>query len=125
MHKVKTFSVLMLSAALSLGMGSVLADNHKKAMADTAKVAMKKMDPQAAKAAEAIKMADAARKKAGSVKGEWRDTGSMIKSAQEAADAGKYDEAIKLANKAKMQGERGYEQAVAQKELRMPAYIKY
>ena len=124
MHKAKTFSVLILSAALSLGMGSALADGHKKAMADTAKTAMKKMDPKAAKAAEAIKMADAARKKAGSVKGEWRDTGKMIKAAKKAAEAGDYDKAIKTANKAKMQGERGYEQAVAQKELRMPAYIK-
>lgn len=33
----------------------------------------------------------------------WRDTGKMIKKAKEAEKKGEYDDAVKLANKAKMQ----------------------
>ena len=74
---------------------------------------------------EAIAAAVAAAKKANSVKGEWRDTGKMIKKAQDAAKKGDHAGAIKLAKKAQDQGELGYKQAVSQKDLKMPSYLKY
>lgn len=73
----------------------------------------------------AIAAAEAARKKAGSVAGEWRDTAKFIKQAKSAAKSKNYAKAVKLANKARSEGELGYKQAVAQKELRMPSYLKY
>lgn len=77
-----------------------------------------------ASAAAAISAADDARKKAASVDGEWRDTGKLIKKAKQAASKGDFNKAVKLANKAQRQGKHGYEQAVAQKDLKMPSYLK-
>ena len=73
----------------------------------------------------AIAAAEAARKKANSVDGEWRDTAKFIKQAKGAAKSKDYAKAVKLATKAREQGELGYKQAVSQKELRMPSYLKY
>ncbi len=73
-----------------------------------------KMD---AKAASAISAAVAAKKKAASVGGEWRDIGKMIKQAEKLAKEGKTEKAIKLAETAKKQGELGYEQMVSQKNV--------
>ena len=72
-----------------------------------------------------ITEAEKARKKAASVDGEWRDTGKMIKQAQAALKEGKLQVAADLAQQAKAQGELGYDQAVSQKELRMPSFFKY
>ena len=68
--------------------------------------------------------AEAARKKAASVGGEWRDTGKFLKQAEEAAGKEDYATAVKLAKKAKFEGEAGYEQAMAQQTLVMPSYLK-
>ncbi|NNF96770.1 MAG: SoxXA-binding protein, partial [Halobacteria archaeon] len=38
---------------------------------------------------------------------------------------GEYDKAVKLAKKAEDEALLGYEQAVSQKELRIPSYLKY
>lgn len=73
----------------------------------------KSMDTGAATAA--ISAAKAARSKAASVGGEWRDTGKMIKKAEKLAKEGKGDEAVKLAKAAELQGNAGYEQAMGQK----------
>ena len=73
----------------------------------------------------AIAAADAARKKASSVGGEWRDTGKMIKKAKGAVKSKDYATAVKLAVKAREQGEMGYEQAISQKNLSLPPYLKY
>ncbi len=100
-------------AAIFLG-GPVLAANNKQVAAG----------PKAMEAIKAINAAEAARSKAKSVDGEWRDTGKMIKKAKAAVEKGAYDEAIKLAQKAKEQGELGYSQAVSQHELRIPSYLK-
>lgn len=72
----------------------------------------------------AYEAADKARKEAAAVNGEWRDTGKMLKQSKKAADAGDMDKAIKLATKAKAQGEAGYQQAKSQqgKDL-TPAYL--
>ncbi len=71
-------------------------------------------DAAAAKAA--ISAAEAALKKARSVDGEWRDAKKkMVKKAKAAASKGDFKKAIKLAKKAKFQGEMGYKQAEEQK----------
>jgi rhodanese-related sulfurtransferase len=71
----------------------------------------------------AIAAADAARKKAASVGGEWRDTGKMLKEATGLLDTKQYSKAIELADKAKRQGELGYEQAMSQKDAGFPDYM--
>ena len=73
----------------------------------------------AASANSAIEAAEAALDKARSVDGEWRDAKSkMIKGAKEAAAKGDFEKAIKLANKAKFEGEMGYAQAMEQKDAK-------
>lgn len=67
-------------------------------------------------AESAIAAAKAAVKKAASVGGEWRDSGKIIKQAEEALKKGDEAGAIKLANKARRQGELGYAQALAEQE---------
>lgn len=81
--------------------------------------------PTKDQAAAAIQAADAARKKAASVDGEWRDTGKMIKEAQAALEAGELAEAVRLADQAKAQGELGYEQATSQINVNMRSYLNY
>ena len=77
----------------------------------------------AAEAETAIAAAEAARKKADAVGGEWRDTAKMIKDAGEQLKSGQFDAAVKLANKAKQQGELGYAQAISQKGATFPSYV--
>lgn len=62
----------------------------------------------------ALSAAKASQKKAASVGGEWRDTGKILKKAAAAAAEGDYATATKLANKAKAQGDIGYQQALEQ-----------
>ena len=63
----------------------------------------------AAAAKSAIEAAEASLKKARSVEGEWRDAKKkMVKKAKAAASKGEFEKAIKLANKAKFEGEMGY-----------------
>jgi len=81
-------------------------------------------DDKAAEFAAAMEKADASRKKASSVGGEWRDTGKLIKKAKAAAKKGDYDKALKLANTAYRQGELGYKQAMSQKDVKMSDFIK-
>jgi len=67
--------------------------------------------------AAAIKDAEAAIKKSKSVGGEWRDANKKIlKKAKAAAAKGDDKTALKLAKKAKFQGEMGYEQAKGQEK---------
>ncbi|MDH3354395.1 MAG: hypothetical protein OEL79_04190 [Chromatiales bacterium] len=73
----------------------------------------------------AITAADAARKKAKKVGGEWSNTGKMIKQAKGAAKKKDFAKAVKIANKAREEGELGYEQAASQSELHLPSYLKY
>ena len=78
----------------------------------------------AAQFKQAIEKAEAAKKKAASVKGEWRDTGKIIKKAKAAAKKGDYGKAIKLAHTAYRQGELGHQQAVEQKNAGFPSYMR-
>ncbi|MCM8857708.1 MAG: SoxXA-binding protein [Candidatus Thiodiazotropha sp.] len=82
-------------------------------------------DTSAAKVQKLIEAADAARKQAASVGGEWRDTGKMIKKAKTLMKKGDLVKAAKLANKAAKQGHLGYEQAMSQATLKMPSYLHY
>jgi hypothetical protein len=83
------------------------------------------VDSDAAKQAEeAIAAAEAARKKASSVGGEWRDTGKFIKEAEDLAKSGDFAAAIALADKARRQGEMGYEQAIREQGATFPTYVK-
>ena len=63
----------------------------------------------------AIKEAEEAIKKSGSVGGEWRDASSkLLKKAKAAAAKGDDKAALKMAKKAKFQGEMGFQQAKEQ-----------
>lgn len=61
-----------------------------------------------------LKEATASVKKAGSMGGEWRDSGKLLDKAQAAAKAGDVEKAIKLLKKAKDEGDLGYAQASSQ-----------
>ena len=104
---------LIRSAVLAIAVGIFLAGAVQAAEKD-----------QAAEFKAAVEKADASRKKAASVGGEWRDTGKMIKKAKAAAEKGDYKKALKLANTAYRQGELGYKQAMSQKGVGFPAYMK-
>jgi TPR repeat protein len=109
MHKRLLLLITLLTGIFFAGMTTtVLAD-----------------EDSAAKAQKLIDAAEAARKEAASVDGEWRDTGKMIKKAKGLLKKGDYVAAAKLANEAAKQGHLGYEQAVSQKELTMPSYLHY
>jgi ParB-like chromosome segregation protein Spo0J len=109
MHKRKVFSLSLLAGILCCGMTTI-------ALGD---------EVSAAKVQKLIDAADAARKQAAEVGGEWRDTSKMIKKAKDLLKKGEFVEAAKLANKAAKQGHLGYEQAVSQKTLKLPSYLDY
>jgi len=69
--------------------------------------------------------ADAARKKAASVAGEWRDIKKIMKKAKKAAKAGKASKCLKLATKARRQGEIGYAQALLERGQKTSAASIY
>jgi hypothetical protein len=82
------------------------------------------VDTDSAKAAEAaMAAAEEARKKAASVGGEWRDTAKFIKEAQDLVKAGDFAAATALADKARRQGELGYDQAMREKGAGFPDYV--
>ena len=72
----------------------------------------------------ALAAANAEVKKAKAVNGAWRDMGKFLKQADEAAKAGDYAKAIKLADKVKFQAKMGQEQAAAEANVGNPAYLK-
>ena len=59
----------------------------------------------------AYEAGEAARKAAAALGFEWRDTKKMLRLAKKLAEKGEYGRAIKLADKAKRQGEQGVVQA--------------
>ena len=71
----------------------------------------------------ALTAAKAEQKKAAANGAEWRDTGKMIKEAEEAAAAGDYDKAQSLADKAAAQGRIAQEQAMGQVNVGNPDYL--
>ncbi|MCG8004328.1 MAG: SoxXA-binding protein [Candidatus Thiodiazotropha lotti] len=109
MHKRKVLKFSLLAGILCSSMTTL-------ALAD---------EVSTAKVQKLIDAADAARKQAAEVGGEWRDTGKMIKKAKGLLKKGDFVAAAKLANKAAKQGHLGYEQAMSQKELKLPSYLHY
>jgi hypothetical protein len=79
--------------------------------------------PDPSQAQASIEAAEAARRRADSVGGEWRDTAAMIEQARTLAAAGRYTAAVALANDAKRQGELGYDQALGEQHADFPAYV--
>ena len=97
----------MMAVVLGLGVGcaSTQQEQQEEPTGNKAPVAK---GPSACE--KALSLADAARKKAASVGGEWRDTKKIMKQAKKAGG----DKCVKLANKARRQGEIGYAQALAE-----------
>jgi starvation-inducible outer membrane lipoprotein len=81
--------IILLAAAAALVLG---------ACASTSSQTYNKND-----AMSSIMAAEHETARASNVGYEWRDTGKIIKQAQEAMKQGQYDKAVKLANKAKQQ----------------------
>lgn len=71
-----------------------------------------------------IKKAEVARQRAASVSGEWRDTEKLIQQAKNSVQENNFANALILANQAYHQGELGYQQAMRQKNLDFPAYLR-
>lgn len=71
----------------------------------------------------ALAEAEAARKEAAAVGGEWRDTGKLIKQAEQAAAKGDFEQATQLAERAAFQGRMGKQQAAEQAKVGNPSYL--
>ncbi|MEJ2575811.1 MAG: SoxXA-binding protein [Gammaproteobacteria bacterium] len=76
-----------------------------------------------AAAEQAIAEAKSALETASAADGAWRDTGKMIKAAEEAVAAGDFDKALKTAEQAKFQGIMGTQQANEQANVGNPDYL--
>jgi nucleoid-associated protein YgaU len=118
--KMKTIKLLKLAGAavvvMSVAAGCASTQNQNQQEPKKPEPAPEvKKGPSAGE--KACAAAEAARKKAKSVGGEWRDTGKIIKKGLAALKAGDEAKAIKLCEQARRQGELGYAQALAQKAL--------
>lgn len=109
MKRVQRWAALALAFSLLAGSATLMAGEMKA---------------DAAMASDAIAKAEASRKKAASVNGEWRDTGKFIKNAKKAAEDGDYAKAVRLAKKAENEGNLGYQQQVSQDKLEIPSYLQ-
>lgn len=105
----KTIATILIVGLLSYACTAISGGSAKSVATSETAQAATEQDYQSALAA-----ARAAQKKAGSVDGEWRDTSKLLKQAETAAKSGDHSKAVKLANKAKLQGEQGYRQALDQ-----------
>jgi len=113
---LKNLGMMAIAVTVAAGCASTQQEQQQaKPAAAKAEKKMEKKGPSAA--ALAIAAAEAARKKAASVGGEWRDTGKLIKKAKKALKAGDEAKALKLANKARIQGELGYAKILSEREL--------
>lgn len=64
----------------------------------------------------AYAQAEEAQAQAASASGEWRDVGKLMQAAKKAAAAGEVERALELAAEARLHGELGYQQAIAQRQ---------
>lgn len=99
----KYIGILVLSAGMSVGCAQM---SQKSAKAEVSPAA-----------ASAIADAEKAIGKAKSLDWVWRDTGKILKKAKKAAQAGKDDQAIKLANEAKKQAQLAVEQYYVEQKM--------
>jgi len=97
-HSLKLAALLVLAISLTVGCASTTEGVGQDDAA--AAIAAAKKANSDAKAAEY----------------EWRDTGKLIKKAEKAMADGKYDEAVKLANKARRQAENAIKQKNSEME---------
>jgi len=102
-------NIAMMAVVLAVGAGCASTQQEQKEEPKAKATAPAPKGPSACE--KALAAADAARKKAASVGGEWRDTKKIMKKAKKAGG----DECVKLANKARRQGEIGYAQALAER----------
>ncbi|MGD9000531.1 MAG: LysM peptidoglycan-binding domain-containing protein [Granulosicoccaceae bacterium] len=113
---MKTIKLLkfagMAVVVMSVAAGCASTQQQQQAPKKAEPAPEVKKGPSAAE--QACAAAEAARKKAKSVGGEWRDTGKIIKKAEAAMKAGDDAKAIKLCDQARRQGELGYAQALAE-----------
>jgi hypothetical protein len=72
----------------------------------------------------AYSKAEAANKKAGAMRNQWTTTASELKAAKKAADAGKFDEAVKHAEHAEALANASIAQAEEQKKLWADAVVR-
>ena len=72
----------------------------------------------------ALAKAEAANKQAHALKNEWTTTATALKAAKAAADAGKFDEAVKLAQQAEALANGSIAQAKEQEKLWPEAVIR-
>ena len=98
----KLFMMMLIVLGLTVGCASTPDEDTTSAAADQAT------------AEQAIADAKSANAEAKAMGAEWRDTGDMIKQAEEALAAGDYAKAIELANKAKRQAENAMKQSKAE-----------
>lgn len=128
--KKSLMTAAALGAAVSLVALSGCASNDMNKTMETAKtMAMPKAAPvtavtgSAAAYEAALSAAKAEQKKAAAVGGEWRDTGKVLKKAEEAAAAGDYAKATNLADRARFESEMGQQQAAEQVNVGNPGYL--
>ena len=110
---------MTLKGALLIGLGAWMGMGMGMAV-----VAQADGAPSAETVQHAITAAEAARKEAAAVGGEWRDTAELIQQAATAAKAGDLPQALALAEEARREGEAGRAQMMAQQELPLPSYLK-
>lgn len=77
-----------------------------------------------AEADKAVADAKAAGELAKAAGGEWRDTAKILEDAEKALGAGEFEQAVKLAGKAKFQYEAAAAQAEAEQGVGNPGYLK-
>lgn len=100
-QSLKLATLLVLTIGLTVGCASTTTEEGGQNNAVAA---------NAASATAAIDAAKKADNQAKAAEYEWRDTGKLIKQAEKAMAKGKYDEAVKLANKARRQAENALKQ---------------
>jgi len=94
MNHAKTLTAIALASLLTVSLSATAANKSDFNKATTA--------------------AKAAISKAKAANYEWRDSGKILKAANKAAKAGNYKKAVKLANKARRQGDLALAQSKAQ-----------
>jgi len=111
---LKNIAMMAVVAAVSAGCASTQQEQQ-----EPAKPAPTSKGPSACE--KELARAEAARKKAASVGGEWRDIKKIMKKAKKAGG----DKCVKLASKARRQGEIGYAQALREQAQKTAASSVY
>lgn len=118
---------MLFVTALAIGLSALSGCTKQTTKTETAAKAEAPVAAPAGSEQQAYEASLAAAKaeikKAHAVSGEWRDTGKILKKAEQAAVDGNYGNAMKLAEKAKFQAIRGQEQAAAEANAGNPGYL--